>query len=877
MAPPSQTFRRSDYDENDADGQLTQAPQSHGAGLGNNIGKLIQTQLASSEGDCFPGWDLYFPTTAYEESSASVATVKDFIKYFQTWSTQYTASVEKTLRDKFVEIYYSDVVEYGPLKEKLPDLVDDIRESPEHVINCLGLAFHTFVHEYLQQLTNAQRSSQAGDPSCKQNSKRLVVINSLLVSRQVPKIQVRLAGYENDTRLKDLRHNVYGRLISLKGSVVRVSNIRPFTTRMVFQCASCSQYQLLPLPDGRYIVPTKCASRNCRGKSFAPMCAHERNETINWQTIKVQEMADDMERSDEGNIPKTIECELTYGLVDSCVPGDLVTITGVVKLINSDQSKKAREKSLFMVYVNANNVVNHKAKMNKTREINVSQPRNDDQRNRRSFEKTSIDLESQPSCSKQDTLDCSVAYEHSPKEMEFISDFFDLPNKFQILVASLCPSIFGHEVIKASLLLGLVGGCQRHTDDPSLVPVRGDLHILIVGDPGLGKSQMLQAVHQVAPRSVFVCGNASTTAGLTVSITSQGQSGDLNLEAGALVLADQGCCCIDEFDKMSTQHQALLEAMEQQCISITKSGIIANLPARTSILAAANPIGGHYNRAKTVSENLKMSSALLSRFDLVFLLLDTPNNEMDQLLSEHVMKLHSKSGRESISSKNSFNSSLTDSLNSSIAARPSQSVLTDHWKGHKPLQARLKIPRGAEIELLPPKLLKSWIAYAKKYVVHVTLAPEAKKILMDYFLKLRRDHHTKDSTPITTRQLEAMMRLTEARAKLDLSETATEQHAQDIVDLMNLSMLQTQSDVFGSLDFERSQHGSGTSLRSLQKEVLKLILREKQQTGNDMINIERIKVLAKNCPQVRSVVERLNHDGQLIKKGPGLYKIESDC
>ena len=106
MAPPSQTFRRSDYDENDADGQLTQAPQSHGAGLGNNIGKLIQTQLASSEGDCFPGWDLYFPTTAYEESSASVATVKDFIKYFQTWSTQYTASVEKTLRDKFVEIYY---------------------------------------------------------------------------------------------------------------------------------------------------------------------------------------------------------------------------------------------------------------------------------------------------------------------------------------------------------------------------------------------------------------------------------------------------------------------------------------------------------------------------------------------------------------------------------------------------------------------------------------------------------------------------------------------------------------------------------------------------------------------------------------------------
>jgi len=276
------------------------------------------------------------------------------------------------------------------------------------------------------------------------------------------------------------------------------------------------------------------------------------------------------------------------------------------------------------------------------------------------------------------------------------------------------------------------------------------------------------------------------------------------------------------------------------------------------------------------SENLKMSSALLSRFDLVFLLLDTPNNEMDQLLSEHVMKLHSKSGRAEISSKSSFSSSLSDTLNSSIASRPGQTVLTDHWKGHEPLQTRLKIPRGAEIDLLPPKLLKSWIAYAKKYVVHVTLSPEAKKILKEYYLKLRRDHHTKDSTPITTRQLEAMMRLTEARAKLDLSEIATGEHAQDIVDLMNLSMLQTQSDVFGSLDFERSQNGSGSSVRVLQKKVMQLILREKRETGSDLITMDRIKALAVGCPQVRNVVDALNHDGLLIKKGPGRYKIETD-
>lgn len=162
-----------------------------------------------------------------------------------------------------------------------------------------------------------------------------------------------------------------------------------------------------------------------------------------------------------------------------------------------------------------------------------------------------------------------------------------------------------------------------------------------MGDPGLGKSQMLQAAANLAPRGVYVCGNTTSTAGLTVSLSKETGSGDFALEAGALVLADQGCCCIDEFDKMGSQHNALLEAMEQQCVSLAKAGVVCSLPARTSILAAANPTGGHYNKAKTVSENLKMSSALLSRFDLVFILLDKPDEETDSILSEHVMALHS--------------------------------------------------------------------------------------------------------------------------------------------------------------------------------------------------------------------------------------------
>lgn len=165
---------------------------------------------------------------------------------------------------------------------------------------------------------------------------------------------------------------------------------------------------------------------------------------------------------------------------------------------------------------------------------------------------------------------------------------------FKLLVNSLCPQIFGHEMVKAGLLLVLMGGRQRiDGKDSTGVSTRSNPHILVVGDPGLGKSQLLSATCRAAPRGVYVCGNSATSSGLTVTMKKDPDSGELCLEAGALVLGDQGVCCIDEFDKM-TEHYSLLEAMEQQSISVAKAGMVCNLPARTSIIAAANPIGGHY-------------------------------------------------------------------------------------------------------------------------------------------------------------------------------------------------------------------------------------------------------------------------------------------
>ena len=420
----------------------------------------------------------------------------------------------------------------------------------------------------------------------------------------------------------------------------------------------------------------------------------------------------------------------------------------------------------------------------------------------------------------QDNQDNMVDF--SLKDLYAIQMIQEEKDVFKTLVNSLCPAIYGHELVKAGLLMGLFGGCQKFSNDQNRIPVRGDPHILVVGDPGLGKSQMLHAVSAVCPRGVYVCGNTTTTAGLTVTLHKDG--GDYALEAGALVLADQGCCCIDEFDKMTNQHSALLEAMEQQSISLAKAGIVCSLPARTSIIAAANPVGGHYNKGRTVAENLKMNTALLSRFDLIFILLDKADESMDRLLSAHVMALHSEGGSKLARSR-AFGMTASQAQSQAAAAAledPATQEARAQWDQDRALSERQKLMASDKLEPLPGSLLRKYIGYARKYV-HPQLTPEAASVLQQFYLDLRKKNRAQDSTPITTRQIESLVRLSEARAKLELRETVTMQDAEDVVEIMKTSMIDTCTDDFGVVDFARSQQaGSGIS----KKAKSKLFIRE---------------------------------------------------
>ncbi|KAM4597632.1 DNA helicase MCM8-like, partial [Polymixia lowei] len=648
-----------------------------------------------------------------------------------------------------------------------------------------------------------------------------------------------LYNYEPVTALRTLRASVFGRLVCVRGTVVRVSGIRPLCTRLAFRCQACSHTQAVPLPHGRFTTPSKCLQPECRSRSFLPNRSSPLTHTVDWQNIKVQELIGGEQR-EAGRIPRTVECHLTSDLCDSCVPGDTVTVTGIVRVTSDGRSRGKKDQCMFLLYIEAISVSNTKGQRSNAG-------------------------------GKDSRGDCSGSFgsqsggeEFSLKELYAIQEIQSQPDLLRLIVQSLCPAIYGHLLVKAGLVLALFGGRQKHADRNS-IPIRGDPHILVVGDPGLGKSQMLQAVCNVAPRGIYVCGNSTSSSGLTVSLSRDPGSGDYALEAGALVLADQGLCCIDEFDKLGNQQQALLEAMEQQTVSLAKAGIVSCLPARTSVIAAANPTGGHYNRAKTVSENLRMGSALLSRFDVVFLLLDIPEESHDRRLSEHVMATRTGRGGASSATVTRANNSESES-----------SILLE--SSDAPLSERLQVPAGEFVDVIPACLLRKYVSYARQYV-HPTLSPDAAQTLQQFYLSLRSQSQSADATPITTRQLESLIRLAEARARLELRETASRSDAEDVVEIMKHSLADTYSDGLGSLDFQRSQLGSGMSQRSAAKRLVNALHTHAQRTNQKLFDLQQLRSVADTLNiqvlDFQGLVSSLNEQGFLLKKGAKLYQLQT--
>ncbi|XP_022744093.1 probable DNA helicase MCM8 isoform X2 [Durio zibethinus] len=672
---------------------------------------------------------------------------------------------------------------------------------------------------------------------------QVLLSNSDFYLEEGLKINIRLHNYpESLIVLKNLKAAYIDKLVSVRGTVVKASTVKPLVIKMNFACEKCTTEIPRLFPDGKFSPPTACTLHGCKSRTFKPIRSSA--QAIDFQKIRLQELLKS-EDHEEGRVPRTVECELTEDLVDVCIPGDVVTVTGIIRVINNYMDigggkSKSRNQGFYYLYIEAVSVKNSKS------------------------QSTPEDL--QDSNSNHRPTDLVELFSFSPRDLEFIVKFSEEHGSdvFRQILQSICPSIYGHELVKAGITLALFGGVRKHSMDQNKVPVRGDIHVIVVGDPGLGKSQLLQAAAAISPRGIYVCGNATTNAGLTVAVVKDTMTSDYAFEAGAMVLADRGLCCIDEFDKMSAEHQALLEAMEQQCVSVAKAGLVASLSARTSVLAAANPVGGHYNRAKTVNENLKMNAALLSRFDLVFILLDKPDELLDKQLSEHIMSLHAGYGENSPAVKKPR-----------IASQNVEGIGTSVKGGSLVSRLRLDPKRDADFVSLPSALLRKYIAYARTYVFPRMSKPAA-EILQKFYLQLR-DHSTSgDGTPITARQLESLVRLTEARARVELREEITAQDARDAVEIMKESLYDKYVDEHGFVDFGRS---GGMSQQKEAKRFLSALNKQSELQQKDCFSISEIYSLADRIslrvPDIDTFVDNLNSVGYLLKKGPKTYQVLS--
>lgn len=551
------------------------------------------------------------------------------------------------------------------------------------------------------------------------------------------------------------------RLICIKGLVIRTTPVIPDMKDAFFRCNVCNHSVNVGLDRGKIREPTECPREICSSKNSMQI-VHNRCSFEDKQVIKLQETPDEMPA---GQTPHSVSVCVYNELVDFCKAGDRVQLTGIFRVSPVRVNPRQRAlKSIYKTYVD----VLHIQKVDKRR---------------MGADPSTLGIAGEEEAENGGN-NIEETRHITPEDEEKIRETGARDDIYELLSRSLAPSIYEMDDVKKGILLQLFGGANKTFQKGGSPKYRGDINVLLCGDPSTSKSQMLAYVHKIAPRGVYTSGKGSSAVGLTAYVTRDPETRQLVLESGALVLSDGGVCCIDEFDKMSDSTRSVLhEVMEQQTVSVAKAGIITTLNARTSILASANPIGSRYNPDLPVPQNIDLPPTLLSRFDLVYLILDRVDEKADRRLAKHLLSMY-------------------------LEDKP-QSAPTEN-------------------DILPVEFLTLYISYARSHI-HPTISPEAAQELVDCYVAMRalgQDVRAADKRiTATTRQLESMIRLAEAHAKMRLSETVTKDDVIEANRLIQSALKTAATDAQGRIDMSLLTEGTSSADRKRKDELKDALVR----------------------------------------------------
>mmetsp|Transcript_43912 Transcript_43912/g.136673 ORF Transcript_43912/g.136673 Transcript_43912/m.136673 type:complete len:805 (-) Transcript_43912:63-2477(-) len=521
-------------------------------------------------------------------------------------------------------------------------------------------------------------------------------------------------------KVREINASCVGSLVKLDCLVVRIGQVKPKVEVVTYHCEMCGAEIFQSVESERYTPPKECPSQRCRDNRVTGKlrCNIRTSKFSKYQEMKVQEMSDHVP---VGGVPRSIDVILSGDLCRSVHPGDAITLAGVYTPYQLPWYIARKKGTMQDMYIDAHSMRKHKNGYN-------DQGGNEQQLSRKVDEAWSR----------------GGLYENAAK--------------------SIAPEIFGHVDVKKALLLVLIGSFKKTMGDG--MKIRGDIHTLMMGDPGVAKSQLLKQVVNIAPRSVYTTGRGSSGVGLTAAVVRDPLTSEVSLEGGALVLADMGICCIDEFDKMEEgDRTAIHEVMEQQSVSIAKSGITTTLNTRTTILAAANPVFGRYNPYKSPVENIDLPPALLSRFDLLFLLLDTVDADKDKQLALHVTKVHANYEINKVQSEEK------------LAA------------GDEPPDAEDGDVLNLGFKAFDAQFMRAYVKKARTFEPMITDALQ--KDIVDAYVSMRDDEKRGEmdtrKSYTTPRTLLAILRLSQAHARARFSARVERQDFEEAMRLMKAS------------------------------------------------------------------------------------------